>query len=115
MEIKIEWIPAALGGVLVPIVTVLEQPEEGAIEQLFPVHRNSRPEHSPEFVPMSVLSEEWAEKNHGQSLQKLCNRGGMSVVEIAMNVMGRAFKEKNVIAESPALLLVKELGRLIKD
>jgi hypothetical protein len=35
------------------------------------------------FVPMEILNEEWAQKNHGQSLSRLKERGGLCLSEIA--------------------------------
>lgn len=32
-------------------------------------------------VPFSMLNEEWAQKNHGQSLQRLAERGGLGACE----------------------------------
>lgn len=40
----------------------------------------------PDSVPYELLSEEWAIKNHSQSLDKLNSRGGMGVHEIICNI-----------------------------
>jgi hypothetical protein len=39
--------------------------------------------------PMSLLSEEWARRNHGQSLNRLRERGGLSLVEMVANLERR--------------------------
>lgn len=38
--------------------------------------------HVPSCIPMTLLNEEWAERNHGQSLDKLNSRGGLSISEM---------------------------------
>jgi hypothetical protein len=43
----------------------------------------------PEYVPFSLLSEEMAQRNHSQSLDRLNERGGMGVLEILDNIHGR--------------------------
>lgn len=40
----------------------------------------------PEIVPDELLNEEQAQRNHGQSLSRLNQRGGMSVPEILFNI-----------------------------
>ena len=45
------------------------------------------------FVPMNRLNEEWAEKNHAQSLNKLAERGGLSLCEIAAIINKRPWRE----------------------
>jgi len=35
------------------------------------------------LVPMSALNEEWAQRNHQQSLSRLAERGGLSLCEAA--------------------------------
>ncbi len=33
-------------------------------------------------IPMNMLNEEWAQKNHSQSLERLNDRGGLAVSEV---------------------------------
>jgi len=55
------------------------------------IHSESRRFHKncPKSVPMSLLNEEWAQKNHGQTLKRLNERGGMGVMEILDNIHKR--------------------------
>lgn len=46
----------------------------------------------PLAVPCAMLSEAQARLNHGQSLQELTDRGGVSLAEIAALAEGRAWK-----------------------
>lgn len=48
--------------------------------------RNIYPELETLGFPFEMLDERWAMKVHGQTLDKLNSRGGMSVIEIIMNV-----------------------------
>lgn len=43
----------------------------------------------PEYVPMELLNEEQAERNHSQSLSRLNERGGMGIAEILDNIHKR--------------------------
>lgn len=66
----------------------------------------------PKEIPMRLLSEEWAKNNHGQTLDRLNQRGGMGVMEVLDNLKRQkltlGFKE--VTQE-----YVDELKRLIQD
>lgn len=54
--------------------------------KMFPIHSTSRKLHLelPEAIPWSIVEphEVWALKNHGQSLQRLAERGGLAAGEI---------------------------------
>lgn len=41
---------------------------------------------SPQEIPMEWLSETWAQHNHGQSLLRLRERGGLSCAEMWVNI-----------------------------
>ena len=43
----------------------------------------------PRYVRWSALNEEWAQRNHGQSLTRLAERGGLDPFEILANVNRR--------------------------
>lgn len=92
---------------------MIDDDPKSTMQKLFPVHPANRPENCPDFVPWSKLSEEMATKNHGQSLQQLCNRGGLSVVEIGANYCGLAVRD--VTNAEQALALVKELAKPIQN
>lgn len=51
--------------------------------------RNKKLSNYPDFVPDEMLSENQAQSNHGQSLKKLNERGGMAVYEILANIKGK--------------------------
>lgn len=40
----------------------------------------------PDAIPNDILNKEWADKIHGQSLERLNERGGLSVIELIMNL-----------------------------
>lgn len=40
----------------------------------------------PDDFPNELLSEDWADKVHGQTLKRLNERGGMSITELLMNL-----------------------------
>lgn len=42
-------------------------------------------------IDFDLLNEEWARKNHGQSLRRLAERGGLSLCEAAAIVKRRAW------------------------
>ncbi len=44
------------------------------------------PKDCPLTIPWDALNEEWAMKNHGQTLEHLDSRGGLSPAEIWSNV-----------------------------
>jgi len=43
----------------------------------------------PKSIPMDLLNEEQAQINHGQSLDRLNQRGGMGILEILDNIYKR--------------------------
>lgn len=47
----------------------------------------------PETVPMSLLTEEWAQRNHSQSLAMLASRGGLSPLELIAVMDKQPFNE----------------------
>ena len=57
------------------------------MERLFKVH--TPPIGCPKTVPWNSLNEEWALRNHKQSLERLNERGGLSPAEIHCNVNKR--------------------------
>jgi hypothetical protein len=46
----------------------------------------------PKHVDWSALNEEWAQRNHGQSLVRLAERGGLVPCEIAANMERRRWR-----------------------
>jgi hypothetical protein len=49
----------------------------------------------PLSVPMILLNEEWAQKNHSQTLKRLAERGGLDPTEIMANVERRPWHRMN--------------------
>lgn len=47
----------------------------------------------PEYFPWHLLNEEMAQKNHSQSLERLNERGGLSVDEITCNIKKISIRE----------------------
>jgi len=45
----------------------------------------------PKNIPFSILNEEWAQKNHGQSLNKLASRGGLDTSEALAIIQCRSW------------------------
>lgn len=47
-------------------------------------------------IPMRLLNEEWAKRNHSQSLNRLNERGGLSPCEALANIEKRPYKSMPV-------------------
>jgi len=45
----------------------------------------------PKNIPFSILNEEWAQKNHGQSLKTLADRGGLDTSEALAIIQRRSW------------------------
>lgn len=58
----------------------------------FPVITRNAGEQCPAFVRWDSLNEEWAQKNHSQSLEELARRGGLDPTEVVANVEKRAWR-----------------------
>ena len=63
----------------------------------------------PQNIPFDMLSEEMAQKNHGQTLSELNSRGGMSLMEILANI-----KNDRLVRGIETQKEVDELNSLIK-
>lgn len=48
----------------------------------------------PDTVPFSILSEDWAQRIHNQSLERLNERGGMCAAEICINIKRLQYNAK---------------------
>ena len=46
----------------------------------------------PRLIEWSCLSEEWAQRNHGQSVDELARRGGLDLTEAAAIIQRRAWR-----------------------
>lgn len=63
----------------------------------------------PNYITFDMMSEEMAQKNHGQTLSGLNSRGGMSVMEILANL-----KNNRIVIGIETQKDVDELNDLIK-
>lgn len=61
----------------------------------------------PKFVRWDALNEEWAQINHGQSLETLASRGGLDPTEIVANIERRRWSS---ISYSSAVESIKPLA-----
>ena len=67
----------------------------------------------PEKVPFSILDEEWAQKIHRQSLDRLNERGGLCPAEIYWNIHkidSGSYPSDSVITESINSAINKQLA-----
>jgi hypothetical protein len=60
------------------------------VQILFTAEERKHPafERFPKSVPMPLLNEKWAQKNHGQTLKRLNERGGVCMCE-ALAIIGK--------------------------
>ncbi|PCI47176.1 MAG: hypothetical protein COB49_07510 [Alphaproteobacteria bacterium] len=66
----------------------------------------------PEYIPFSILSEQWAQNNHGQTLDRLNERGGLAVYE-ALAIIERRDCH-NIPDTTGTAMLNKHLNSMIK-
>lgn len=71
-------------------------------ERAFPVHSYREYPGAPRYIRWSALSEEQAQRNHSQSLDRLAQRGGLSPEEIVFNVERRRLDWRQMKAITPA-------------
>lgn len=77
-EIAVEWAKIAR-------LAILARERAARVEAWMPIHS------TPFAIRMSALSEEWAQRNHGQSLGQLAERGGLDLAEAASIVESRPY------------------------
>ena len=71
-------------------------------QRWIPVHQGAGA--IPKFaVNKKILSEEWAQRNHAQTLSRLAERGGLSLEEMAANVERRPFQP---MPDEEAILII---------
>lgn len=58
-----------------------------------------------EAVPMGLFNEEWAQRNHGQTLHRLAERGGLGLLEMLDNIYKRRLSHRVETSEDAALLI----------
>lgn len=77
-------------------------------KEMMPVLSSVRRENptSPKEIPMEWLSESRALMNHGQSLKRLKERGGMSYAEMWLNIHDASLRQ--LLSESEAINYLKD-------
>jgi hypothetical protein len=58
---------------------------------------------------MDVLNEEWAQKNHYQTLTRLAERGGLSLCEAAAIIQRRPWRQ---MSDADALEVLKKANNI---
>lgn len=81
-----------------------------------PLHSDDRrnTKNCPDKIPMSMLSEWRAQRNHGQTLQRLAERGGLGAYEIIANLDGLTLKEAWEECRKSDQYAVDELSKRMK-
>jgi len=62
------------------------------------------------FIDLSLLSDQWAQKVHGQSLARLAERGGLSPVEVVMNIKRIMYGDAGRIDKAKAKAYVDSIS-----
>lgn len=57
------------------------------------VHKRKIFPELPDEIPNEKLSEDWANRIHGQTLERLNERGGLSIAELIMNLKRQPHSE----------------------
>jgi hypothetical protein len=78
------------------------------LERAFPVLGNAKYEDCPESVKWGELDDAWASRVHGQTLERLAERGGLSPIEIVYNVNKLEWATK--VCPKFAVALVKRIA-----
>lgn len=74
-------------------------------ELMMPVHPEDRRnvKGCPESVPMGLLNEAQAYSNHGQTLKRLAERGGLSIREMLAVINRRPYNSLERLSDDQAL------------
>lgn len=67
---------------------------------------------APTSIPNELLNEDWAQKIHSQTLQRLNERGGMGVNEIMINIKRLSYQDYNTLDTQKS---IDEINALIKS
>ena len=76
--------------------------------------RKKLPDFLKEF-PDELLNEDWAQKIHGQTLKHLNERGGLSPLEMLVNVRKLSFKAFNEMNDEMAINILNTYLKLWKS
>jgi hypothetical protein len=75
-----------------------------------PVHpEDARKPYCPRQIPMSLLNEERAQRNHGQTLQRLKERGGLGVMEILSIIQDKSWSNYKGVKWEEALKMLNDI------
>ncbi len=61
------------------------------------------------YIDWDCLNEDWAQVVHGQTLQQLSERGGLSIEEVYLNVNRKPASCIKEVSESSAICLVNQI------
>lgn len=74
----------------------------------FPVLGDKLPAGCPRFVKLTALNEDWAKKIHDQTLERLAERGGLSPIELMVNIQKLPFQDIYRVTEDAACEYIKQ-------
>lgn len=82
----------------------LDALRKGERTDVMRIMRQHMPDDCPCYIRMEVLNEEWAQNNHGQSLKRLNERGGLSPCEAVAIIERRPYDR---MAPAAAIAILK--------
>lgn len=65
---------------------------KGEREGMMRIMRADMPDDCPAYIRMDALNEQWAQRNHSQSLKRLNERGGLSACEALAIIQHRGWR-----------------------
>jgi 8-oxo-dGTP diphosphatase len=78
--------------------------------EYMPIHpEDARKPYCPRQIPMSLLNEERAQRNHGQTLQRLKERGGLGVLEILSIIQDKSWSNYKGVKWEEALKMLNDI------
>lgn len=85
--------------------------------EFMPLHSEDRrnTKDCPEKIPISMLMERGAQRNHGQTLQRLAQRGGLGAYEIIANLDGISLIEAWIKCGKSDQGAVDELNKRLQN
>ncbi len=83
-------------------------------ERGMPVHSTHRAAH-PWPIPWHLFNEEWAQRNHHQSLSELASRGGLSMCEALAIIEKRPYEHMPMGVSFDRLMILEGRPERFKD
>jgi len=79
----------------------------------FPVHPVCRPDHGPREIPWALIQphERQAQKNHDQTLERLAERGGLSLQEMVAVLDGLGWNLVRKMEDDQAVVRILSIWR----